>query len=60
MEFCAERGLCVGDTHFKHRSLHKYTKVAKGARWIGGKDDIDLVQVKRNMLQYVMAVRGIG
>ena len=24
VELCAERELCVGNTHFKHRSLHKY------------------------------------
>ena len=29
MEFCAERGLCVGNTYSKHRSLHKYTRVAR-------------------------------
>ena len=22
VEFCAEGGLCVGNTYFKHRSLH--------------------------------------
>ena len=27
VEFCTERGLCVGNTYFKHRSLHKYTRV---------------------------------
>ena len=30
VEFCAERGLCVGNTYFKHRSFHKYTIVARG------------------------------
>ena len=30
VEFCAERGLCVGYTYFKHRSLHKYTRVTRG------------------------------
>ena len=29
-EFCAERGLCVGNTYFKHRILQKYTRVARG------------------------------
>ena len=37
MEFCAERGLCVGKTYFKHRSLYKYTKSGKGARRSEGK-----------------------
>ena len=30
VEFCAERGICVGNTYFKHLSLHKYTRVAMG------------------------------
>ena len=30
VEFCAERGLCVGNTYFKHRGLYKYTRVARG------------------------------
>ena len=30
VEFCAERGLCVVSTYFKHRSVHKYTGVARG------------------------------
>ena len=29
VEFCGERGVCVGNTYFKHRSLHKYTRVAR-------------------------------
>ena len=28
VEFCAERGMCVGKTYFEYRSLHKYTRVA--------------------------------
>ena len=30
VEFCEERGFCVGNTYFKHRSLHKYTRVVMG------------------------------
>ena len=30
VEFCEERGLCVGNTYFKTRSVHKYTRVARG------------------------------
>ena len=30
VEFCVERGLCVGNTYFEHRSLYKYTRVARG------------------------------
>ena len=29
-EFCAERGLCVDKKYFKDKSLHKYTRVARG------------------------------
>ena len=60
MEFCAERGLCVGNTYFKHRSLHKYTRGQDG---VEVKSMISLVLVKRDLLRYVedvRAVRGIG
>ena len=30
VEFCAERGLCLGNTYFKHICLYKYTRVARG------------------------------
>ena len=30
VEFCSERELCVGNTYFEHKSLHKYTKVSRG------------------------------
>ena len=30
IEFCAERGFCVGNTCFEYRSLHKYTRMARG------------------------------
>ena len=42
---CEERGLCVGNTYFKHSSLHKYTRVARGQ------------EVKKDILQYVLYVR---
>ena len=44
MEFCAERGLYVGNTYFKHRSLHKY---ARGQNGVETESMIDLVLVKR-------------
>ena len=56
MEFCAERELCVGNTYFKHRSLHKYTKVARGEDGIGVKSMVDLVVVKKDILRYVQDV----
>ena len=30
LEFCIVRRLCVGNTYFEHKSLHKYTKVSRG------------------------------
>ena len=46
VEFCAERGLCVGNTYFKHRSLHKYIRVVRGQNRM----EVDLVLVKKDML----------
>ena len=54
MEFCTEKGLCTSNIYFKHRSLHKYTRVARGQDGVEIKSMIDLVLVKRDMLQYVM------
>ena len=39
MEFCVERGL----TYFEHRSLHKYTRVARGQDGVEVKSLIDLL-----------------
>ena len=30
IDLCAERELCVGNAYFEHKSLHKYTRVARG------------------------------
>ena len=63
VEFGEERRLCVGNTYFKHRSLHKYTRVAEGRDGVEVKSMTDLVGVKRDMLRYVQdvrAVRGMG
>ena len=57
MEFCAERGLCVGNTYFEHKSLHKYTRVARGQDGVEAKSMIDLVLVKKDMLRYVQDAR---
>ena len=57
-----KRGDSVGKTYFKHRSVHKYTRVAKGQSGMKTKGIIDLVLEKREMLryvQYVKAVRGM-
>ena len=63
VEFCVERGLCVGSTYFEHRSLHMYTRVARSQDGGEVKSMIDLVLVKKDMLCYVhdvRAVRGMG
>ena len=46
----AKKGESVWVTHFKHRSLHKYTRMARGRDSVKIKSMIDLVLVKRNML----------
>ena len=30
VEFCAERGMRVGNTYFEYKNLHMYTGVARG------------------------------
>ena len=57
--FSAERGLYVGKAFFKHRSLHKYTRVARGRDGVEIKSMIDLVLVRRDMLRYVQGVRAV-
>ena len=44
-------------TCFKHRSVHKYTRVPRGKGGVESKSMIDLVLVKRDMLRYVQDVR---
>ena len=46
-------------THFKHRSVQKYTRVARARDGVDIKRMIALVLVKRNMLQYVQDVREV-
>ena len=54
----SERGLCVGNTYFKHRSLHKYTR---GARRNGGKEhDRSSAGEVGYYVQDVRVVRGMG
>ena len=47
----------MGNTYFKHRSVHKYTTVGKGRGGIEIKSMIDIMLVKRDMLRYVQDVR---
>ena len=55
----AERGLGVGNTYFEHKSLYKYTRVARGQDGVEVMSMIDLVLVKEDMLHYVKAVRAV-
>ena len=53
VEFCEESGLCMGNTYFKHRTLYKYTRVARSRDAMEIKSMIDLGLVKKDMLRYV-------
>ena len=44
-------------THSKHRSLHKYKRVARGQHGVELKNMIDLVLVKSDILRYVQDER---
>ena len=46
VEFCAEKGMHVSNRYFKHRSLRKYTKMARVQDRVEVKSIIDLVLVK--------------
>ena len=53
----------MSNTYFEHKSLHKYTRVAKGQDGVEVKSMIDLVLVKKDILRFgqdVKAVRGMG
>ena len=52
-----ERGLCRGNTYFKHISLHNFTLVVSGQDGVEIKSMIDLMLVKRYMVRYVQDVR---
>ena len=47
---------CVWVTHFKYRSFHKYTRMAKGQERVKIKS---MMLVKRDMLRYVQDVRAV-
>ena len=52
----------MGNTYFKHKRLHEYSKVARGEDKLEVKSMIDLMLVKKDMLrcmQDVRAVRGM-
>ena len=47
----------MDNTYFKHRSLHKYTRVTRGQDGVEIKSITDLVLGKRDMLRYVQDVK---
>ena len=55
----AQKRESVWVTHFKHKSLHKYTRVARARDGVEIKNMIDLVLVKKDILQYVQDVRAV-
>ena len=59
VEFCAERGLCVGNRYHVHRSLHKYARLARGQDGEEVKSMIGLVLMKKDKLRYVQDVRAM-
>ena len=56
-DFCSERGLCVSNKYFQHKSLHKCTRVFRGQEGGEVMCTINLVLVDKDMLHYVQDVR---
>ena len=53
VDFCAERGLCVGNAYLEHKNSLKYTRVARGQDEVEVKSMIYQLLVKKHMLLYV-------
>ena len=51
VDLCAKREVCMGNTYFKFKYIHKYTRVARDRD--GKEVMIDLVLVKRDIWKYV-------
>ena len=49
----------MGNTYFEHKSLKKYTRVARDQDKVEVNSIIDLVLVENDMLRYVQDVRGV-
>ena len=57
------KGGYVGNTYFKHKNFHKYTRVARGQAGVEVKSMIDLMLVEKDMLHFMQdmrSVRGMG
>ena len=59
IDLCAKSGLCASNTYFKHKSLHKYTKVVRGQAAVDVMNMTDLVLLKEDMLCYMQSVRAV-
>ena len=59
-EFCTSRELCVRNAYFERKSLHKYTRAAKGQVGVEVKSMIDLVYLHLHYVQVLRGVRGVG
>ena len=59
VEYYAERGLCVGNTYFEHKSLHKYARVARRQDKVEVKSMTDLELMKKDRVRYVQDVRTV-
>jgi hypothetical protein len=63
IDFCVDKGMCVCNTFFSHKNVHKYTRVGVDRDGNEVKSMIDLVLVKKEMLRYVLdvkSIRGLG
>ena len=60
VDFCTKSGLFVDNIYFEHKSLHKYTREARGRDGVEVKSLIDLVLVNKDMLHYVQDVRAVS
>ena len=57
VEFCAERELCLDNTYYENKTLHRYIWITRDKTV---KNMIDLVLLKEDMLCHMEDVRGIG
>lgn len=56
IDICNERGLCLCNSHFKHKDVHKYTWVCESVVR-NGRSLIDCMIVEREILRYVCDIK---
>ena len=54
---CALRGLCVGSTYFKHKSIHKYIRMAIEGDRIEIMSIMDMVVIIKDTLKCTYEVK---